>query len=610
MDIRKIKFPAISIFTKLNLLILTVILILGFVLGFFFVRHQTKSLTLELEDRINDVIKNLSQRVEFPILVGDRDGISKITASALSYKDVIYCRIENDKGVLLAQTDPVREESVREFSIPITSQEKHPGTAEDLLLGMNQGPREEIGKIFLKITLSDFDSKIRAVKKAIILRIVVMIFCASLVSFFLFDIVLIRPVRNLIKGTQNLSKGDLNYRVPIRNLDEIGQLSSSFNQMAEDLKQTLVSRDELEELFSLTNATLESTGDGIIAINQEGDVSTHNTSIFKYCTLKGSLLSSSSLNQVADSIKQNLKNPQIMDDCLRKLKERPEIATHDILEFKDGRIVELGTNPQKVENRIVGNVFSFHDITERVKAEEQKHQLQNLVYQSEKMAAIGQLAGGVAHEINNPLGVILGFSQGLLRRTPLDSPIKMPLDSIEREAIRCKNLVQDLLNYSRMGKMDKEICSINQVIETTLSLVQSQARVSFVELKKELSENLPDISINRNQIQQVIVNLCNNAMDAMDKGGALTIQTRQIDAMGEHLIEIQVRDTGTGIPKENLSRIFEPFYTTKEVGKGTGLGLSLVYEIIQRHNGSINVESELRKGTTFKIQLPIKIEKA
>jgi signal transduction histidine kinase len=221
------------------------------------------------------------------------------------------------------------------------------------------------------------------------------------------------------------------------------------------------------------------------------------------------------------------------------------------------------------------------------------------------MAAVGQLAGGVAHEINNPLGVILGFSQSLMRTVKADDPVHMPLASIEREAKRCKSLVQDLLTFSRVNKLERETCDLNEVVSSALTLVAAQTKVQDIELKRNLDEKMPPVRISRNQIQQVLVNLCTNAIDAMPRGGTLSVSTLFPDEMRGDYVQIRVADTGTGIPKEIVGNIFEPFFTTKEVGKGTGLGLSLVYEIVNKHHGTIDVESEVGQGTTFKVNLPL-----
>ncbi len=247
-------------------------------------------------------------------------------------------------------------------------------------------------------------------------------------------------------------------------------------------------------------------------------------------------------------------------------------------------------------NRMVGDLE---------KASAQRQKMEQIVLQSEKMAAVGQLAGGVAHEINNPLGVILGFAQGVAKRISPGDPFEMPLKSIEREALRCKQLVQDLLTFSRIGKMEKDHTNLNEAIEGALSLVMAYAKTKNVQLVKEFASDIPTVFINRSQIQQVIVNLSNNAMDAMPSGGTLTLRTKYSMLNEKEAVEIQIQDTGQGIPNEIQAKIFEPFFTTKEVGKGTGLGLSLVFEIVQKHEGRISVESEIGKGALFRICLPV-----
>ncbi len=225
---------------------------------------------------------------------------------------------------------------------------------------------------------------------------------------------------------------------------------------------------------------------------------------------------------------------------------------------------------------------------------------QTQLVHSEKMAAVGQLAGGVAHEINNPLGVILGFAQSLVKRIKEDDYLYKPLKSIEREALRCRWLVGDLLTFSRVEKTMSEEIDINQAIDETLSFIEARAKIQNITIFKEYGKGLPRIFANKNQIQQVVVNLCNNAIDAMSDGGNLRLLTRE---EGD-CISVAVSDTGKGISEEVKKHLFEPFFTTKEIGKGTGLGLSLCYEIIRNHNGAIEVKSEMNNGTVFTIKFP------
>lgn len=250
---------------------------------------------------------------------------------------------------------------------------------------------------------------------------------------------------------------------------------------------------------------------------------------------------------------------------------------------------------------------------------------QTILLQAEKMAAVGQLAGGVAHEINNPIGIILGFAQSIVRKLKDDDLLYLPLKSIEREAVRCKKLVGYLLTFSRSGKTQAETIDINIIIDETISLIATRAKVKNIEIIKEYSPGLPQIMANKNQLQQVIMNLCNNAIDAIEavnktEAGDQTVAANSLGAVDSrpgvdkitiftgvivNQIQIRISDTGLGMTDEVKKHLFEPFFTTKEIGKGTGLGLSLCYEIIQKHQGVIEVESEAGKGATFVVKLPI-----
>ncbi|MDE2491089.1 MAG: PAS domain S-box protein [Elusimicrobia bacterium] len=240
----------------------------------------------------------------------------------------------------------------------------------------------------------------------------------------------------------------------------------------------------------------------------------------------------------------------------------------------------------------------IRDVTDRL-------QMQTRMRQSEKLSAVGQLAAGVAHEINNPLGVILGFAQGMAHGLKAGDPLELPIRSIERESLRCKTLVQDLLTFARTSKSEKEPLEFNPAVEQAVALAAAQAKMSRVKVETALEPGLPRILGNKNQIQQIVVNLAKNAIDAMPDGGTLTVRTRLQPASPQAWVRLEVADTGTGIPPDLKQRIFEPFFTTKPVGQGTGLGLSLVNEIVRKHSGDLEVESG-PGGTTFIVRFPAK----
>ena len=253
--------------------------------------------------------------------------------------------------------------------------------------------------------------------------------------------------------------------------------------------------------------------------------------------------------------------------------------------------------------RLYETVKSFNQELER-RVKERTRELretQNQLIQSEKLASIGQLAAGVAHEINNPIGVMLGFSQVLLKRTAEDSPMHKPLATIEREGLRCKHIVESLLDFAHYSKPNLERADLNDLVEAALELTTHKATVTNIKTIKRYAPNLPQVLADQNRLQQVFLNILLNAYQAMPDGGELRIMTRQVNQE----VHAVFADTGIGIPPEHLNRIFDPFFTTKEVGEGTGLGLSISYGIVEQHGGTIEAKSKVDTGSTFTVKLPV-----
>ncbi len=229
-------------------------------------------------------------------------------------------------------------------------------------------------------------------------------------------------------------------------------------------------------------------------------------------------------------------------------------------------------------------------------------QVQDQLVRAGKMAALGELAAGVAHEINNPLTGVLTFSSLMLKKVDENNPWKKDLENIVQQTTRCRNIVRGLLDFARQRKPDKKGWDIHTLIDRTVTLVENQAPFQNIKIVKKFRTDMPMLNVDADQIQQVFMNILINAADAMaGNGGTLTVKTDVRDGM----VEVSFTDTGSGMSKEHLSKVFTPFFTTKETGKGTGLGLAISYGIIQSHSGDIEAESEVGKGSTFRIRLPI-----
>ncbi len=260
-------------------------------------------------------------------------------------------------------------------------------------------------------------------------------------------------------------------------------------------------------------------------------------------------------------------------------------------------------------------VASLRDRDERLKKALQQ------ITQTERLVSLGQMAAGVAHEMNNPLGGILLYSNLVLEELPGDSPARENMSKIVYQTNRCKEIVQDLLDFARTPSGEMAPLDINEVLLTSLSLVKDQTMFHGIEIESSFAESLPEVQGDRSRLEQVFLNLFINASDSMAEGGRLTVTTKLISRFpsdaeeatemericllaSPHTIKITISDTGKGIDKAYLPHIFEPFFTTKEPGQGTGLGLSIAYGIVRKHDGFVDVESEPGRGTTVSIFLP------
>lgn len=603
-----------NITAKINLLFGLLMLFLGLFLYVYFSRLQRTALTAELDERAKTLLNSLAAGNEYWVLTGNKEQISRLARAALTQKDAVFCEIQDKKGTVLYRGGEKAEGPlIRSYAAPIMGRKAGKRSDEAMLFGLVKEETEEIGGISLAFSLADLDNKLRRERNVIMLIIVLGILAAFLSGSLLTKYILGEPIKTLIAGTARIGRGELSCRLALPNRDELGQLAAAFNHMTENLEMTTVSRDKLAEevaerkqaeaellqLLSLHHATLESTADGILVIDMDGLIVTKNRKFLKLWRIPDDIAESKEDEKLLACVLGQLADPEGFMAEVKRLYAHPREKSFDTLDFKDGRVFERLSQPQEIGDRIVGRVWSFRDVTEHRK-------MAGMLLQAEKLSAVGQLAAGVAHELNNPLGIILGFAQSVVKRIKNeDDPLALPLKTIEREAVRCKDLVQNLLVFARTSKnAQPEELDLNAAAEGALSLILAQTKTRNVELVRELGAGLPRIHAHKTQLQQIIVNLANNAIDAMPKGGTLTIST-SISARQPGHVELRVRDTGAGIPKDLQKKIFEPFFTTKEVGKGTGLGLSLVFEMVINHGGTIELESEEGKGAQFTVFLPV-----
>ena len=489
---------------------------------------------------------------------------------------------------------------------------------------------------------------------------------------------IINPILMLVKGMKKVAGGDLDYRVETRLKDELGELTGSFNQMTCDIKDSreklLGLKGALEERKEYLESVLRFANELIFTLDTRGNFTFVNPKITDWGYDEDELIGIPLISLFFDN-KLKSDDQIIHNDFPRRF----EVEILD--KQKNVRNVLLSTSPiRNKDGELISILGIASDITEL-------RRLEQKLVQSDRLASIGQLIAGIAHEINNPIGVIYLYSTESLKiferitnafkdisslsiseytqylnkiiaNLDSEAAVRQEKDLLEkemlcviddlkkyhnrlaetytvisknrsflreylegsvRESIRCKELISGLLDFSRQKEPKMDLSNVNNLIDNVLNIVEKQYRKEKIDVIRKPGLNIPDIMMDSHQIEQVIINIANNAVFAMKEAagdlqqrgdyrkGALTMGT-QFHA-DKKSVEIFISDTGKGINKYDMSKIFDPFFTARKDGKGTGLGLSISYGIVKMHEGNIEVESEAGKGTTFRILLPVRTRK-
>ena len=353
---------------------------------------------------------------------------------------------------------------------------------------------------------------------------------------------------------------------------------------------------ELAQLKAYNEDVVERITVGVVVIDPEGEITVWNNAMKTIFSLEsvdvvGRNASDVFPEDLVRTIRRGIEGPKWVAESTSRF-----YKTHVEMKKDQSRLVNITLSPFVLQEDVVtGILLVFDDVTEKI-------HLENQLLQAEKLSSIGLLAAGIAHEINTPLTGVCSYTQMLVKDTPSDDPRHEVLKKIETQGFRASAIVDSLLNFSRVSDTDFSEVNVNGLMMETLSLMDHQLRKSKVEVKVDLDASLPVTVANGGKLQQVFMNLVFNARDAMPQGGELRIRTYQEDSQ----LVIKIQDSGTGISEENVKRIYDPFFTTKEAGKGSGLGLSVSYGIIQEHSGRIHVDSTSGQGTTFRLHLPLK----
>ena len=438
-------------------------------------------------------------------------------------------------------------------------------------------------------------------------------FLATLAAVTLILIVLIsvlihqtvsQPLGQLTERISALASGRPVEDVVISGRDEVAQLSQAFNALGRSLEET---RRRLVEQAEHAGNVIQSITDGIIGLDAGGRIRTWNRAMAdRYGVAESDVLG----RNLFDAF------PALEEEGLRAAVEGLLSGTQPTFLLRNfehetknrGRVVLnfRGSSVRRATGDIDGAVLAIEDVTDRVALAQE-------VQQAEKLAVVGQLAAGIAHQIGTPLNVISGSAEYLMMEWGDEKPRPQELDIIIAQTDRITKLIQQLLNFARPARMEFRSLDLSELLEGLLTLTEHQIAKEGISVKAEFGSDLPPILGDANQLEQAFLNIVINAWHAMSDGGRLTLAARAVPATERHRrvgraaqlgVEVVIADTGTGIAAEHMPKIFDPFFSTKGVGKGTGLGLAISRRIIEDHHGSIDVDSAVGRGTTFSIWLP------
>lgn len=413
------------------------------------------------------------------------------------------------------------------------------------------------------------------------------------------------PLAQLMERIAALGSGRPVADTPVAGRDEVARLSREFNALAQNLQEA---RRQLLQESEYARSVIQSISDGIIGVDRTYRIRTWNRAMAERYGIGESEVLGRELFVAFPALEREGLRAEL-DRLL--CGERREFALrhfeHETL--RRGRAVQniRGSALRGPTDEVEGAVMAIEDVTDRVALERE-------VQQAEKLAVVGQLTAGIAHQIGTPLNVISGSAEYLMMEWGTDRPRPQELEIIIAQTDRITRLIQQLLNFARPVRMECKPLDLNNLLREVLELTEHQIAKGRISVQTDFQPGLPSITGDTNQLEQAFLNIIINAWHAMPEGGTLSLCTQPARA-GERLrhvgrtglpgIEAVVADSGLGIPPEHLPRIFDPFFSTKGVGKGTGLGLAISRRIIDDHHGSIEVASEVGRGTTVTIWLPV-----
>ena len=603
----------------------TLLVVATVMAGLIFVveRHQRGAIIEETERRGEVLARNLAAMSYGPLLLYNYTALEQSVARVAGEADVLYAVVLDADGRVAAHSrnaarvgefltgDVDRAAAVALAPLRQDTVDRRRGSAYDFAVPVFVNG-EKWGTVRVGLSQARMRAQIDRTRSELALLMLVTTLVAACVAGVVARRIS-RPVQQLANGAAAIARGELNQRIEPVTDDELGHLAAAFNHMAAELARQRAALEnanaelrrglgELADLKGYTDNILASLTSGIVTVDLEGRVVTLNPA--------AELMTGFFAGEVAGRYCSEVfaQTPELAELLMETLANRtPVLGTTLTLRRRGGRglPVELGVSPLRgSEGKELGVIGVFRDLT-RV------HQLEERLRRSDRLAAVGELAAGLAHEIKNPLTSLLTFSRRLTRAFE-DADFRTKFQTVvPRELERINGIVEGLLELARPARLAFKPLRVSALLERTVELYGTRIEAQRIEVQRQYASDLPTIWADHEALYQALVNLVTNALDAMPNGGRLVLRAgwndaeglRHARAGGPRRVAIEIEDSGVGIKAGVADRIFMPFFSTKD--GGTGLGLAVTHKIVDDHGGSLDVRSTPGVGTTFRLVLPL-----
>ena len=652
----------LSFRTRIFILVSVLIIFSMSVISVFFLRNLKNNMSGEFRERGKLLAKEFSQKIAEGILIEDKRTLDKFISQLCESKDVLYVYIYNDSGLELAQkvlfggteNDLPPKDKLDDVEIEeLSSGDTNHHAMLDISAPVSY-ENKSVGYIRLGMSLERIDDEVNKRLFNSSILVVISIFIGLIICYF-FSRSFSKPISQLLEGVKKIEHGNLSHHVKVQNKDEVGELAVAFNQMMDRLSESdeklkkyalelerkveertgelkqmneLLAQDiterkkieqELRESQERYQMLFNHLPVGVIHFDENGIILNLNNTFAKIMGAPQEKLRGFNMLQLTHNEKMRKALQNSLDGKLGHFED-------DYVSVFNGenlflKVIYHGITDE--EGSFIGGMGLFEDNTDRKKSEEERMRLHAHLQRAQKMEAIGTLAGGVAHDLNNVLSGLVSYPELLLMDLSEDHPLRAPILTIQKSGQKAAAIVQDLLTLARRGVTISEIVNLNSIISDLIRSPEYETMKLYhpsVHFEMNIDRHLPNITGSPVHLSKCVMNLISNAAEAMPDGGKVIISTtnKYIDKpvqgyddiqKGENVI-LSITDFGVGMSSEEVSRIFEPFYTKKIMGRsGTGLGMAVVWGTVKDHNGYIDVHSSKGNGSRFDLYFPAIEEK-